>query len=122
MSDSDKTQAADAIVNYVFIDDYCLNSDDVDNDYLELYGSQGSWGFRLASFKFTHDPCAELYLHCEVSINISATISLRLINKVSICNGEECDDLICTSGRKRRRRSTSADNSATLNSDSINVC
>lgn len=93
--------------SYSFIEDYCPNSDDLDNDYLEIYGSQGSWGFRLASFKFVNHSCAELYLHCEVTI----------------CYDTECDDLTCnTLPRRRRRRRSTSSGTTTLNSSGIQVC
>ena len=55
-------------MQYAFIEDYCLNDDDVSNGYLEEYGGGASLGFRLDSFKFVDYECAELFLHCEVRI------------------------------------------------------
>ena len=55
-------------MQYAFIEDYCLNDDDVSNGYLEVYGGGASLGFRLDSFKFVDYECAELFLHCEVSL------------------------------------------------------
>ena len=60
----------DSTVQYTFIEDYCLNDDDVSNGYLEEYGGGASLGFRLDSFKFVDYECAELFLHCEVSVSL----------------------------------------------------
>ena len=65
------SESMDDAVQYVFIDEYCGNKDEITDGSLEIYsnGISETSDFRINSFAFVSDVAstdASVYMHCEV--------------------------------------------------------
>ena len=93
---SDQTDDA---VQYVFIDNFCGNEDELSEGSLEVFsnGDSQSGEFKINSFAFVSDAStsgASVYMHCEVSV----------------CDSDDCAPVCPAAGGARRRRSIASNN------------